>query len=63
MVTKITAAITMKAAFHSGFFEWPRDTTGEEIADSLGVTPPTFHQHLRKAEKKVVRATLPTGPA
>jgi PAS domain S-box-containing protein len=53
----------LKAAFHSGFFEWPRDTTGEEIADSLGVTPPTFHQHLRKAEKKLVRTALPAGDA
>jgi PAS domain S-box-containing protein len=43
----------LEAAFHSGFFEWPRESTGEEVAASLNVAPPTFHQHLRKAERKV----------
>jgi predicted DNA binding protein len=43
----------LEAAFHSGFFEWPRESTGEDVAASLGVAPPTFHQHLRKAERKV----------
>ncbi len=44
----------LDAAFHGGYFEWPRDVTGEEIADALGVAPPTFHQHLRKAEQTVL---------
>jgi len=48
----------LRAAFHSGFFEWPRDVSGEDVADSLGVAPPTFHQHLRRAEKKIFDALL-----
>ncbi|WP_459193121.1 PAS domain S-box protein [Halosimplex sp. J119] len=47
---------TLEAAYHAGFFEWPRDASGEEVADSLQVSPPTFHQHLRKAEGKVFGA-------
>ncbi|WP_199722488.1 PAS domain S-box protein [Haloarcula sp. Atlit-47R] len=43
----------LETAFHTGFFEWPRDTSGEEVAALLDVAPPTFHQHLRKAERKV----------
>jgi hypothetical protein len=43
----------LEIAYHAGFFEWPRDTTGEELAKSIGVAGPTFHQHLRKAERKV----------
>jgi PAS domain S-box-containing protein len=43
----------LEAAYHAGFFEWPRDTTGEEVAESIGVAAPTFHQHLRKAEQKI----------
>ena len=43
----------VEAAYHSGFFEWPRDASGEDVAASLGVSPPTFHQHLRKAERKL----------
>ncbi|NHN43289.1 PAS domain S-box protein [Halorubellus sp. JP-L1] len=43
----------LAAAYHSGYFEWPRDATGEDVAASLDVAAPTFHQHLRKGEQKV----------
>jgi PAS domain S-box-containing protein len=46
----------LAAAYHAGHFEWPRAATGEAVAGSLGVAPPTFHQHLRKAERKVFDA-------
>ncbi|ELY81464.1 PAS sensor protein [Natrinema pellirubrum DSM 15624] len=44
---------TLEAAYHGGFFEWPRDHTGEEIADSLGISQPTFSRHLRLAQRKL----------
>jgi len=43
----------LETAYHAGFFEWPRDASGEDVAASIGVAPPTFHQHLRKAERKM----------
>lgn len=43
----------LETAYLAGHFEWPRETNGEEIADRLGISPPTFHQHLRAAEKEV----------
>ncbi|WP_164974859.1 bacterio-opsin activator domain-containing protein [Halegenticoccus tardaugens] len=46
----------LEAAFHSGFFEWPRDNSGEAVADSLGVCPSTFHQHVRLGERKLLAA-------
>ncbi|WP_440767411.1 bacterio-opsin activator domain-containing protein [Natronorubrum sp. DTA7] len=45
---------TLRLAYYSGFFDWPRESTGEEIADTMGVTPPTMHQHLRKGLKAVL---------
>jgi PAS domain S-box-containing protein len=48
----------LEAAYRAGFFEWPRDASGEDVADSLGVTPPTFHQHLRTAEAKILDSLL-----
>lgn len=48
----------LEAAYHAGFFEWPRDASGKDVAESLGVTPPTFHQHIRKAEAKVFASLL-----
>jgi GAF domain-containing protein len=54
----------LEAAYHGGFFKWPRDASGEDIASTLGVSAPTFHQHLRKAERKVFdRLFSTTSPA
>lgn len=43
----------VQAAYHGGFFEWPRESTGEELADSLDISPPAFHNHVRTAELKL----------
>jgi len=51
----------LEAAYHAGFFEWPRDADGTDVADSLGVAPPTFHQHRRKAERKVFESLFAAG--
>jgi len=29
----------LEAAYHRGYFEWPRDASGEAVADSLGIAP------------------------
>ncbi|WEL21301.1 bacterio-opsin activator domain-containing protein [Halorhabdus sp. BNX81] len=46
----------LRKAYVSGFFEWPRESEGDELADSMDVVPSTYYQHLRTAEKKLVRA-------
>lgn len=46
--------IALETAFISGYFEWPREGTGEDVADALGVTPSTFHYHLRTAQRKLL---------
>ena len=50
----------LETAYHAGYFAWPRDHSATEIADTLGVAPATFHQHLRKAEKQVFDELLST---
>ncbi|OIB57143.1 bacterio-opsin activator domain-containing protein [Natrialba sp. SSL1] len=54
---------TLRLAYFGGFFEWPRSSTGEDIAEALGVTPPTMHQHLRKALKTVLSEFFAEGNA
>jgi len=49
---------SLEASFHAGFFDWPRESSGEEVAESLDVTAPTFHQHLRKAQQKLLDSIL-----
>lgn len=41
-------------ALECGFYDWPRGTTGEELARSIGISPTTLHQHLRAAEGHLV---------
>ena len=48
----------LQTAYHAGYFEWPRGATGEDAAAALGITSPTFHQHLRTAERKVFDSLL-----
>jgi len=32
----------LETAYYEGFFGWPRESTGEEVAEKLGVSPPTL---------------------
>jgi PAS domain S-box-containing protein len=51
------------ATFYSGYYEWPRDSNAEEIAESMGITASTLHQHLRRAHKKILSSLLvPSQP-
>lgn len=51
----------LRAAYLAGYYQWPRGSTAEEVADALGVSAPTLHQHLRAAESKVMAALFGTG--
>jgi GAF domain-containing protein/DNA-binding CsgD family transcriptional regulator len=53
----------MRVAYHAGFFDWPRESTGEDIADTLGVSPPTVHKHIRAVERKLIGAVLEADPS
>ena len=46
----------METALTSGYFEWPRGSTAEEVASSLGIAAPTFHEHLRAGERKLIES-------
>jgi predicted DNA binding protein len=38
----------------SGYYDHPRRTSADELADELGVSSSTVHEHLRKAEAKLL---------
>ncbi|WP_348608838.1 bacterio-opsin activator domain-containing protein [Halobaculum rarum] len=48
----------LEAAYHAGFFASPRDSTGDEIAATLDISPPTFYQHIRKATENLLDVIL-----
>ncbi|WP_049927553.1 bacterio-opsin activator domain-containing protein [Halopiger goleimassiliensis] len=48
----------LETAYAAGYFEWPRNSSGEDVAQTLDVTPATFHEHLRAAQEKVFETIL-----
>ncbi|MCU4741362.1 bacterio-opsin activator domain-containing protein [Natronoglomus mannanivorans] len=54
----------LRLAYYAGYFDWPRGSTGEEIAETMDVSPPTMHQHLRKAQHELLSEFFEerTGP-
>jgi PAS domain S-box-containing protein len=45
-----------RTAYFAGYFEWPRDHSGEEVAEMMDISQTTFTQHLRAAERKLFAA-------
>ncbi|GAB3685257.1 hypothetical protein GCM10028857_15490 [Salinarchaeum chitinilyticum] len=44
----------LQTAHEAGYYQRPRGKTGEEIAADLGISPTTFQEHVRAAERKIV---------
>jgi len=59
-VTSLLSSLTdrqlevLRTAYFGGFFQWPRESTGEEIADLLGVSQPTVNRHLRLGQRALL---------
>lgn len=52
----------LRAAYLADYFESPRGSTSEEVADSLGIAGPTMLHHLRRAQKKLIGTVLEFDP-
>ena len=46
----------IRTAHAAGYFAWPRERTGEEVAARLDVSQPTFTRHLRAGERALLDA-------
>ncbi|WP_121823493.1 helix-turn-helix domain-containing protein [Halostella salina] len=46
----------LRAAYDAGYYDWPRDCTGADVADSLGISSATFSEHIHAAERKILAA-------
>ena len=52
----------LEAAYRAGYFNWPRDSDAEEVAEALDISSPTLHSHLRKAEQSLLTALFGPPP-
>ena len=48
----------LETAYSAGYFSWPREASGQEVAELLGVSQPTFNKHLRIAERSAFQLLL-----
>lgn len=46
------------AGFENGYFDVPRETTMEEVADSLGISTSALSTRLRRGQQALLRSTL-----
>ncbi|QLH83439.1 MEDS domain-containing protein [Halosimplex pelagicum] len=51
----------LQTAYFGGYFDTPRDRTGSEVAESLGISQPTFNTHVRAAHRKLCRQLFESG--
>ena len=51
----------VRTAYHAGFFESPREHTGQEVAGSLDISPTAFSDHTRTVQRKLFAALFEDG--
>ncbi|WP_254768763.1 bacterio-opsin activator domain-containing protein [Salinilacihabitans rarus] len=51
----------LRLAYYGGYFDWPRGSTGEDVADAMDISPPTMHQHLRKGLRELLSEFFEEG--
>ncbi|MFB6164039.1 MAG: GAF domain-containing protein [Haloarculaceae archaeon] len=44
----------LSLAYERGYFESPRESTGQDLADALGVSQPTINHHLRVSQRRLL---------
>lgn len=52
----------LTVAHENGYYDWPREVSGEDLAAELGIAPPTFYEHLRAAEQTLISIVFQTTP-
>ena len=52
----------LETAYFGGYFEWPRENAGEDLAERLGIAGPTFHEHLRSGLRTLLSNVFDDRP-
>ncbi|MFC7027579.1 helix-turn-helix domain-containing protein [Halomicroarcula sp. GCM10025710] len=51
----------LRTSYLSGFFDWPRKSTGQDVAAMLDVSQPTVNRHLRVSERSSSNSSSTTS--
>lgn len=49
---------TLRTAYFAGYHDRPRTSSGEDVAETLEISPSTFHQHHRVGVRKLLAAAF-----
>jgi predicted DNA binding protein len=52
----------LRAAYDAGYYDWPRERSGREIAADLDIASATFSEHIHAAERKLLAALFDSEP-
>ncbi|WP_255492007.1 helix-turn-helix domain-containing protein [Haloarcula sp. JP-L23] len=58
--TQLTEDLTSKqqaaleVAYARGYYAWPRESTAEDLAETMDISSPTLHYHLRHAVHRLL---------
>ena len=53
----------LQKAYYADYFAWPRNVSGEDLAETMDISRSTFHQHLRTAQRKLLDELFATERA
>ncbi|MFC4988114.1 bacterio-opsin activator domain-containing protein [Saliphagus infecundisoli] len=53
----------VQTAYYAGFFESPRESTGEDVAVALDISPTAFYGHVRTVQRTLFAAIFDEGAA
>lgn len=46
----------LETAYDAGYYDWPRECTGKDVASDLDIASATFSQHIHVAERKLLES-------
>lgn len=52
----------LELAYASGYFEVPREISGNDLAENLDLSSSAFHRHIRTAERAIFRTLFQLSP-
>jgi hypothetical protein len=44
----------LRTGYLAGYFDWPRRSTAEEVADTMDISSATLHGHVRKSLRELL---------
>ncbi len=52
----------LKAAYYGGYYETPREITGEELADNFDISSPVVYDHLQSSHRALLKSVFESQP-